>query len=86
MKLKKLFTTLLTAIALAFGAGQANATLILTLDDGAGNSVTITDGGLNDGNPATGAVGFDGLLGNWWINWTGGVSSSTIGADSPSLD
>lgn len=87
MNIKKLARIFLTASALVFGAGQANATLILTLDDGLGNTRTITDGDASlDLDPVTGAIAWLGALGTWNFNFTAGLGSGGTGSDTTSLD
>ncbi|GAB4124737.1 MAG: hypothetical protein Tsb0027_23310 [Wenzhouxiangellaceae bacterium] len=54
------------AFALAAAVAEpANAALVLMLDDGQGNVVTVTDGGANDSNPNAGEVTFIGSIGVW---------------------
>lgn len=61
---------------------MANATLALKLDDGLGNAVEVSDGGLNDVCAETNCVAFSGPLGSWNINVTTGVSKD---ASEPTL-
>jgi PEP-CTERM motif len=76
MKMLRQFLALM-AFGLAVSAGTpAQAALILKLDAGNGNSVTITDGGVGDLNSATGAVSWFGSLGSWIFNFTAGLSNS----------
>jgi hypothetical protein len=86
MNFKKMARMFLAAAALFLGASQANATLILTLDDGQGNTRTITDGGVFDLDPTTGAIAWLGALGNWNFNFTAGLGSAGTGSDTTSLD
>ena len=86
MIIKKLARIFLIASALVFGAGQANATLILTLDDGLGNTRTIADGGALDLDPVAGAIAWLGALGTWNFNFTAGLGSGGAGSETASLD
>jgi PEP-CTERM motif len=87
MNIKKLATLLLTAGALALGAGQANATLILTLDDGAGHTRSITDNGVGDFDFGTlGSVLFFGSLGVWDFNVITGLSNNPAVGEPATLD
>jgi hypothetical protein len=74
---KKLVLSSLAAGALALSALPASASLILSLDDGAGHSVSITDNGVGDVNSLLGAIVFSGNLGLWSINTAIGADSST---------
>ena len=69
---KFLNTTALAGVALAgamaLGAANANAALMLSLDDNAGSSVIVTDGGMNDSNPNVGLVTYSGTVGATWIS------------------
>jgi hypothetical protein len=60
------------------GAAPASATATLYLNDLAGNTILITDGGVGDLNAAAGAVTWIGTLGVWTINVSTGVSGSPI--------
>lgn len=81
-----IITTSLAAGALAW-ACSAGATPTLTLNDGLGHTVTVSDGSLHDSNPETGAVTWLGSLGAWKLNVTTGVSKPVIGgAGEPELD
>lgn len=64
-----LFTALLFAV-------PAHADLILTLDDGAGNSVTVSD---DDGD---GRVDFNDSLGVWLVNFTLGLTNPLVGSET----
>jgi len=67
-------------VALVLGFSPiASADMILTLDDLAGNSVSITDGGTGDDASAEGAIVFNGTLGAWTINVTTGLSKPVLG-------
>ncbi|HEY8100296.1 MAG TPA: PEP-CTERM sorting domain-containing protein [Burkholderiaceae bacterium] len=74
---KKLVLSSLAAGALALSAMPASASLILTLDDGAGNAVSVNDNGVGDVNSLLGAIVFSGNLGLWSINTAIGADSST---------
>ena len=64
-----------------FLAVNANALLILNLDDGVGNTVTVNDA---DGD---GIVIFSGSLGTWYFNLTAGFSAPAIGdANTDAMD
>ncbi len=65
------------------GSAPAQATLSLRLDDGNGNSVTITDNGPGDEDPTVGSIGFTGSVGfNWFLTTAGGTSKPVSGSDS----
>jgi hypothetical protein len=64
---------------------SANAAVILTLNDGVGNVISVTDGGVGDATAAAGAVTWTGSLGVWFINVSTGISSSGQAA-APFLD
>jgi hypothetical protein len=85
MKIKKFARILLAASALVLGAGQANATLMLTLSDGT-NTLNIADGSALDIAAGADAIGWSGTLGAWIFNFTGGFFSSGIGGEIASLD
>lgn len=72
---KKLVLSSLAAGALALSAIPASASLILTLDDGAGHVATVSDNGVGDVSSLLGAIVYSGNLGLWSIN-------TAIGADS----
>jgi hypothetical protein len=74
---KKLIYSSLAAGALALAALPAQASLILTLDDGAGHSVSISDNGVGDLSSTAGFINFSGSLGLWDINAAFGGDSST---------
>lgn len=83
----------LAAMVLAFGAfivsltPDAHAVLMLSLDDGNGNAVTVTDDGVGDIYPNAGTVTYLGPVGSWFINATTGISKPIIGsADNPEMD
>jgi hypothetical protein len=74
---KKLVLSSLAAGALALNALPASANLILSLDDGAGHSVTVNDNGVGDISSLLGAIAFSGSLGLWTISTTTGIDTST---------
>lgn len=78
MNTKKLLSSVLAACAIGLCAAPAQATLILTLNDGAGHTKTIVDGGAGDLNSASGVIFFLGSVGTWIGDWTvtTGVSNS----------
>jgi hypothetical protein len=83
--------TLLTAAAttaLLLGAASAShASLMVSLDDGIGNSVSVVDQSGGDANAAVGAVSFIGNVGNFMINVTTGLSKPVLGLSSfPQMD
>jgi len=80
--LKKFSTILLISfLAVFLVAGSANATPTLTLDDGVGNSVTITDDDFD------GVVVYSGAIGSFIVNVTTGITKPLIGsADLPRMD
>lgn len=66
---------------MAFLAGPSHATMILTLNDGAGHTATIVDGGAGDMNGADPGILWMGSLGTWIGNikldgFIGGLSNS----------
>ena len=75
MNIKKLVYAALASSIFALGAGSAHATLILTLDDGAGNTKTIVDNGEGDSDLSIGGIAWIGTLGTWIQNITGGLSN-----------
>lgn len=84
---KLLFFTLVAAAVVILGGMQpGRATLMLSLADNMGHSVTVADQGLGDLDPLVGAVTFTGALGNFAVNVTSGVSKPVVGsATSPIL-
>jgi hypothetical protein len=70
------------ALTLLLGAvaAPANAGFILTLEDpdDASTRTTIADGSALDGQAATGAVSFSGLVGNFWVMFASGVSKPIL--------
>lgn len=82
---------LLTAIAVTASAlavsSPANANLVISLDDGAGNSIVVGDGGGSDLNGVDGGVTWVGGLGVWSINVSTGISDPALGTKAlPNLD
>jgi hypothetical protein len=82
--MKSKFLVLLTIVAVicwavvAFPFG-AQASGLLYLDDGGGNTATIADQGVGDLNPVVGAITFIGALGPVWnLNVTTGLSLNPI--------
>lgn len=61
-------------------SAPARADLILILDDGLGNSVSITDGSVLDTNPLAGVVSFSGGLGAFIVNVSTGISYPVMGS------
>lgn len=88
MKMKnQIILTTVTSL-LFLGGAPAQATLSLRLDDGIGDSVTITDNGPGDEDPLVGSIAYSGPVGfNWYITSTGGTSKPVSGsASAPVLD
>lgn len=85
MNIKKFAGLVLAVGTLTFGA-SANATLILTLDAGGGNKVSITDGGVGDLDSTVGAISWFGSLGTWVFNFTAGLSNSPAVDQPATLD
>ncbi|MBL0125784.1 MAG: hypothetical protein IPP88_25050 [Betaproteobacteria bacterium] len=74
MKLKKLAYTILATSLMALFAGPSQATMMLTLNDGAGHTATIWDGGAGDLKGGSCRIIWMGSLGTWSGNVTwGGV-------------
>jgi len=70
----------IAAIAtLLFLSAAARADIILMLDDGLGNSVTVADGGALDLNPMDGAITFVGAVGAFTTNVSSGLSAPALG-------
>jgi hypothetical protein len=86
--LKKFMFLAATSIAsMVVGLEPSHASLMISLDDGVGDSATITDGSVGDINPAAGAVTFSGSIGNFMINVTTGLSKPVLGsAADPFID
>lgn len=73
-------------LAAALVAADASAVPQLRLTQGT-DSVTITDGGLNDQSAVAGVVMFNAALGTFVINVTTGLSKPLLGsASEPNLD
>lgn len=78
---------LIAAGAAAFGqASDANAGFALRLDDGVNPAITVSDNGVGDIVPLSGAITFAGSLGGWLINVTTGLSGPVLSAPFPHLD
>ena len=80
MKKFLLLILMLSAVFLLF-AVQAQA-LQLTLDDLAGNSITVVDQGVGDLDPLLGSVVWLGPLGVWNVNVSTGLSQPILGSSS----
>ncbi|MEP7154350.1 MAG: PEP-CTERM sorting domain-containing protein [Betaproteobacteria bacterium] len=76
MNIKKFAYSLLASGFVAFAAAPAHATLMLTLNAGNGNTITIVDGGIGDLDGTAGSIRFVGSLGTWIANLTVGHSNS----------
>lgn len=76
MKMLKRLVSLLAFGWVICAGTPANAALILKLDAGGGNSVTITDGGVGDLDSESGSIAWSGSLGSWIFNFTAGLSNS----------
>jgi hypothetical protein len=76
------------AFVFALAVPGVQATPYILLDDGNGNTATITDNGAGDIlNTTLGAIQFSGALGNWIVNVTTGITMPVLGsATSPNLD
>jgi hypothetical protein len=78
--MKKLFIVMGMAIATAISASANTAYLII--HDDAGNSTTLMSSG-------TGAITFNGVIGNWTLNVTTGIANPPFGGNAvtgPSID
>ena len=83
--MKKLAALLAGAMLMMSFTTVANA-LTLRLTNGV-NSVTVTDGGVGDGNATSGVVMYNGLLGDFIINVSTGISNPVLGSfGSPFMD
>jgi hypothetical protein len=70
---------LIGAALLAFAAvSSANATLVLTIDDG-GTSISVTDNGAGDTDATVGIINFSGAIGIFKTNVAIGSSDTTLG-------
>jgi hypothetical protein len=81
----------LAGLMVAFAAQEAQGAFVLRLNDGAGNTVEVTDGEVGlDSNPLAGAITFIGSLGGgtvWTVNVTTGLSDPILGSpSSPHMD
>ena len=76
MKIRKLCVSAVAISLLLAAAAPSHAGLVLTLDAGNGNKITVTDGGVGDMSAATGAISWVGSLGSWIFNFTAGLSNS----------
>ena len=76
MKIRKICLSLIAASSLLIAALPSHAGLVLTLDAGNGNKITVTDGGVGDMSAAVGAISWAGSLGSWIFNFTVGLSNS----------
>jgi len=85
MNIKKVLYAITASGVLAVCNMPAHATLMLTLNAGNGNTVTIVDGGPGDTDSATGSIHFKGSLGTWIANLTVGKSNSPGSDDVASL-
>jgi hypothetical protein len=87
MKCKRVFVVGVLALLPVVGlVASANALPTLRLTQGA-TVVTITDGGVNDANPAAGVVTFIGAVGVFNINVSTGLTKPTLGsASAPQMD
>lgn len=86
MSFKK-FIALPLALAAIAASAPANAAFTLTLDDGAGNAVTIVDNQAGDSFAGLGAVTWVGTLGVWTLNVATGQSYPILGTSTaPNLD
>lgn len=86
--MKKFFCIMLGSfLAVFLVAGSVNALPTLYLDDGMGNTVTVTDGDALDGSVIDGVVIYNGILGNFNVNVTTGITKPVLGsADVPRMD
>lgn len=76
--LKSSFAGLATLMLCAAFSSSSQAAFKLMLSDGV-TTVTITDGGAGDINPAVGAITFLGAVGtNWVVNVTTGLSKPVL--------
>jgi hypothetical protein len=86
---KQIVTLAAVTTMLLLGSGsKASAGLQMKLTDNLGNTVTVTDNGLGDGDTNVGSINFVGAVGpNWNINVVGGTSKPFTGsASAPELD
>jgi hypothetical protein len=82
--MKKIKNSILAALGLVLCnalATQAEAGLVLTLDDGIAPITSISDNGVGDLLAADGQITFAGSVGsNWGLSVTTGLSDSPVGA------
>lgn len=86
--MKHLLKTLAVATVAGIGLAPVHAWAVPTLElSSGGTTVTVTDGGAGDANPAAGAVTFVGSVGNFTINVSTGLTKPAIGSPSfPDMD
>ncbi len=72
--MKSKFLVLLAILAVVCWVSGAQASGILILDDGAGNTITAIDNVQNDSNPLANVTTFIGSLGVWDINVSTGLN------------
>lgn len=86
--MKKVIVVMMIVFAVVFGVKvqTVQAIPILSLSDGI-TTMTISDGGLLDSNPAVGVVTYLGPIGNWFINVSTGITKPAIGsATAPQME
>lgn len=82
---KRLLTLgVLSALSMAGVAQQAQAITALRLSDGV-NTVEVVDGAVDDLYSDTGMVGYVGMVGNFKLNITTGLTKPIIGSDEEPL-
>ena len=75
-----------TVCILGAATERAGAVASITLFDGT-NTITVTDGGVNDASSMLGVVVFNGTIGIWDINVSTGLSKPILGsANQPEMD
>lgn len=79
MKVKFSFLFLLAVCSIVALPSISAANPVLRLSTG-GTTIEITDGGIGDSNPETGAITYIGGIGNWFSNVVTGQSN--LGTDS----
>lgn len=85
--LKAKLLAIAAAAALVTSAHPSQASFVLMLNDGLGDTATITDQSLSDSNAMIGAITFIGSLGNFTVNVTSGVSKPILGSTTfPDMD
>src|ERR1041384_5344046 len=71
---------ILMGVAVVLAQATAAMAAPLTLEFSSGlNTVTVTDGGVGDANPAAGAITFIGSVGSWNLNVGTGVGQDVLG-------